>query len=253
MMKHLRLFIVACFALLCVTAFAQEKSGVPTAPAPAAEKKTEAQDAEKKAGVNEAGEKQVEGKEAEGEKDEEAQFKESPSVKKLAGWLGLTVSQTFWISTILNFLVIAALIVFAMKSSLPTMFRERTSAIQKGIEEARKASAESAAKLQDIETRLSKLDGDIASMRIQAEQDAEAEDRRLRAATEEEKKKIIATSEQEIAAAANTARRELKQYAAELAVSLAEKRISVDEAADKNLVRDFAAHLNDAPSAKGRS
>ena len=251
MMKHLRLLIVACFALMCVSAYAQEKSGVPTAPAPSAEKKTEAQESEKKAEANQAGEHKAEGKEAEGEKDEEAQFKESPSVKKLAGWLGLTVSQAFWVSTLLNFAVIAGLIIFAMKSNLPTMFRERTSAIQKGIEEARKASAESAAKLADIESRLSKLDGDIASMKIQAEQDAEAEDRRLRAATEEEKKKIIAVSEQEIASAANSARRELKQYAAELAVALAEKRISVDEAADKNIVRDFAAHLNDGPAAKG--
>jgi F-type H+-transporting ATPase subunit b len=250
MIKLIRLLALACMALLSVAVFAQEK---PNTPAPSSEKKTEAQEAEKKAEPNAAAEHKAEGKEAEGEKDEEAQFKESPSVKKLAGWLGLTVSQAFWVSTILNFLVIAGLIVFAMKSNLPTLFRERTSAIQKGIEEARKASAESAAKLQDIESRLSKLDSDIASMKIQAEQDADAEDRRLRAATEEEKKKIIATSEQEIASAANSARRELKQYAAELAVALAEKRITVDEAADKNLVRDFAAHLNDGPAAKGRS
>jgi F-type H+-transporting ATPase subunit b len=249
MTKNLRILLMACCALMSVAAYAQEK---PNTPAPNSEKKAEAQESEKKAESN-ASQHMAEAKKTEAEKDEEAQFKESPSVKKLAGWLGLTVSQAFWVSTILNFLVIAGLIVFAMKSNLPTLFRERTSAIQKGIEEARKASAESSAKLADIETRLSKLDGDIASMKIQAEQDADAEDRRLRAATEEEKKKIIATSEQEIAAAANTARRELKQYAAELAVALAEKRITVDEAADKNLVRDFAAHLNDGPAAKGRS
>ena len=88
-------------------------------------------------------------------------------------------------------------------------------------------------------------------MKIQAEQDADAEDRRLRAATEEEKKKIIAASEQEITSAATVARRELKQYAAELAIALAEKRISVDEAADKSLVREFASQLDS--SAKGRS
>ncbi len=247
MMKMIRLLLLACFALVCVTALAQEKSATP---APAAEKKTEAQHEEKKAEGHEAG--KAEGKEAEGEQDEEAQFKESASVKKLAGWLGLSVSQAFWVSTILNFAVIAGLIVFAMKSNLPTFFRERTSTIQKGIEEARKASAESAAKLQDIEARLSKLDGDIASMKIQAEQDAEAEDRRLRAATEEEKQKILQSAEQEITAASNVARRDLKQYAAELAVALAEKRISVDETADKNLVRQFAAQL-DGSQAKGRS
>jgi len=236
----IRLVIVTCFAFLCVAAFAQEKQ--PSPPAPNAEKKIQTAQSENKA----------EAKEAEGEKDEEAQFKESASVKKLAGWLGLSVTQAFWLSTLLNFAVIAGLIVWGMKSSLPKAFRERTSAIQRGIEEARKASADSASRLQDIESRLSKRDQDIASMKIQAEQDAEAEDRRLRAATAEEKKKIIETSEQEITAAANVARRELKQYAAELAVALAEKRITVDEAADKNLVREFAAQL-DGNQAKGRS
>jgi F-type H+-transporting ATPase subunit b len=242
MMKRISIYLFALIALMATCAFAQEKQSTP---APESEKKVEAsKETGTKTEAKEAGENK-----AEGEKDEEAQFKESASVKKLAGWLGLTVTQAFWLSTLLNFAVIAGLIIFAMKSGLPKMFRERTAAIQKGIEEARKASAESAAKLQDIESRLAKLDQDIASMKIQAEQDADAEDKRLRAATDEEKKKIIASSEQEITAASNVARRELKQYAAELAIALAEKRISVDEAADKNLVREFAAQLD----AKGRS
>ena len=238
-------FLVLFCLLLSSAVFAQEK---PATPAPNAEKKVESPQGQNKAAVNQAGENK-----AEAEKDDEAQFKESASVQFLARKLGITVSQAFWISTLLNFAVIASLIVFAMKSNLPTIFRERTSAIQKGIEEARKASAESAAKLKDIESRLAKLDQDIASMKIQAEQDADAEDRRLRAATEEEKKKILQTAEQEITSASNLARNDLKKYAAELAVALAEKRINVDEASDKNLVREFAAQMDGNPAAKGRS
>lgn len=238
-MKNVRIALLACFALLCAFAVAQEK---PATPAPESEKKVDAA---------QASDKTAETKEPEGEKDDEAQFKESASVKKLAGWLGLRVTQAFWLSTLLNFAVIAGLIFFGMKSSLPKMFRERTSAIQRGIEEARKASTESAAKLKDIESRLAKLDQNIASMKIQAEQDAAAEDRRLRAATEDEKNKILQTAEQEITSASNMARRDLKQYAAELAVALAEKRITVDDAADKNLVREFAAQLDG--DQKGRS
>jgi F-type H+-transporting ATPase subunit b len=181
----------------------------------------------------------------EAEKDEEAQFKESGSVKWLGKKIGLDPIQTYWASWILNFLVIAGLIVFALKTNLPGLFRERTAAIQKGMEEARRASAESAARLTDIESRLARLDTDIAEMRSKAEQDAAAEDERLRAATEEEKRKIIQNAEQEIAAAANAARRELKQFAAELAISLAEKKISVSDSADRVLVREFSTHLAD--------
>jgi F-type H+-transporting ATPase subunit b len=185
--------------------------------------------------------------------DEEAKFKESASVKKLAGWLGITNNQAWWLSVLINFGIILAAILYAAKSRLPGMFRDRTSAIQKGMEEARRASAESSARLADIESRLGKLDSEIAAMRASAEQEAKAEEERLRVATEDEKKKILLAADQEIAAAANLARRQLKQFAAELAVSLAEKRINVNDAADKILVRDFTRNLA-APGdgAKGR-
>jgi F-type H+-transporting ATPase subunit b len=185
------------------------------------------------------------GEAPEAEKDEEAQFKESGSVKWLAKTLGIDVTKAYWVSIILNFLVIAALIVFALKSSLPTLFRERTAAIQKGLEEARRASAEASARLTEIESRLARLDVEINEMRAKSEQDAQAEDGRMRAATEEERRKIVENSEQEIAAAANAARRDLKQFAAELAVSLAEKKISVNDTTDQALIRYFAAHLAD--------
>ena len=53
----------------------------------------------------------------------------------------------------------------------------------------------------------------------------------------------MASAEQEIAAATNSARRELKAYAAELAVELAEKKIRVGQEADRELVRAFTSRL----------
>jgi F0F1-type ATP synthase membrane subunit b/b' len=43
--------------------------------------------------------------------------------------------------------------------------------------------------------------------------------------------------------AANAARRELRAYAAELAVDMAEKRIQIGKEADQALVREFTASL----------
>jgi F-type H+-transporting ATPase subunit b len=238
---------LAMFLLFAISIFAIAQTAPAAEKAPASESVAQSEHSQ----TAEAGEaKNSEAPEA--EKDEEAQFKESGSVKWLGKKLGLDPTQAYWASWILNFLIIAGLIVFALKANLPTIFRERTAAIQKGIEEARRASAESAARLSDIESRLSRLDSDIAEMRSQAEKDAAAEDERLRAATEEEKRKIIQNAEQEIAAAANAARRELKQFAAELAISLAEKKISVSEAADRALVREFSSHLVDGHPKGGR-
>jgi F-type H+-transporting ATPase subunit b len=63
------------------------------------------------------------------------------------------------------------------------------------------------------------------------------------AGAEEERRRIVAAAEQEIAMAANAARRDLKSYAAELAVDLAAKKIQVGKDADQALVREFTSHL----------
>jgi F-type H+-transporting ATPase subunit b len=80
-------------------------------------------------------------------------------------------------------------------------------------------------------------------MRGTAEEQGRAEEQRLLAATEEEKKKIMQAAEQEISAASAAAQRDLQQFAAELAVNLAEKRISVSEDTDRHLVREFTQSI----------
>lgn len=177
--------------------------------------------------------------------DVHTQLTQSPVVEKLGKTLGITTKQASTLSFFINFAIIALALFFLGKSGLAQMFRDRTAAIQRGIEEARKASEESTAKLSEIEARLSRLDEEIAQMRSEAEANGRAEEQRLTAATEEEKRKIVESAEQEITAAASNARRDLKAFAAELAVGLAEKKIAVNEATDKTLIRDFSQGLTD--------
>jgi F-type H+-transporting ATPase subunit b len=151
----------------------------------------------------------------------------------------------------LNFAILAVLIVMFSKSKLPAMFRTRTDEIQRGMKEAQKASEDANRRLADIETRLQRLDADVAAMRAAADAEASAEDERIRQAAELEKKKIVEGAESEIAAAAKLARRELKTYVADLAVSLAEKRIHVDADTDRALVGNFVAQLKE-PGAPGK-
>jgi len=177
------------------------------------------------------------------EKGENGEFKESASVRYLARKLGMKPTSTYWIAVILNFAVVAGAIYFLSRMHLPTLFRNRTESIRKAMDEAQKASTEARQRLSDIEARLGKLDGEIAGMRSAAEKDAAAEEERIRAAAEEDKKKIVEAAEQEIAAAGKTAQRDLKAFAAELAVSLAQKRMTVDDATDRALVKTFADQL----------
>jgi len=238
----------ACLSFLlascvCVVTYAQEPAPVPD----------QAQVAPDSAHAGPGRQLAHESREAAGqEKDEMAEFKESASVKLISRITGLGLQQAYWLSVVINFAVILVVTIWAGKKFLPGIFRDRTAAIQKAMQEAQKASEEARRRLADIETRLQKLDVEIGMMRDAAEKEGAAEEARIAAAAEEDAKKIIASAEQEIAAAGKAARRLLTAHAADLAVGLAQKQIHVDAATDQNLVRTFASRLSGA-SAEGLS
>lgn len=185
------------------------------------------------------------------EKDEMEEFKQSSSVQLISKWTGLPLRGAYWLSLVTNFVVIAAVLFWAGRKFLPGIFRDRTAAIQKAMQEARQASAEARRKLADIESRLQKLDGEIGAIRDEAEKEGLAEAERIKRAAEEDARKIVASAEQEIAAAAKAARRQLTSYAADLAVALAQKQIHVDAATDQALVRGFAGDIGTALGGPG--
>jgi F-type H+-transporting ATPase subunit b len=178
-----------------------------------------------------------------GEGEENAEFKQSPSVRWLAKITGLSLRSAYWLAIALNFAVIAAAVIWFIRSKLPGMFRIRSESIRKTMEEAQRASADAGRRLTEIEGRLAKLDSEIAAMRSQAEAEAAGEEQRMKAAAEEDARKIVESAGQEVEAAARLAHRDLKAYAAELAVSLAEKRIQVDARTDQALVDSFVGRL----------
>jgi F-type H+-transporting ATPase subunit b len=183
--------------------------------------------------------------------DESAQFKHSASVQLLSRITGLSLDGAYWLAVILNFAIVAGIIVWASKKNLPAMFRNRTASIQKSLDEARKASEDANRRLSDIESRLAHLDDEIHQMRAASEKEALAEEERIKASAAEEARRISESATQEIAAATKVARRELTAYAADLAVSLASKQIHVDTSTDQALVRRFAQQVsNDGGSGK---
>jgi F-type H+-transporting ATPase subunit b len=178
-----------------------------------------------------------------GEKEENAQFKYSKSVVWMGHLVGLSPHASYLIYWFLNFVLVVLFFVLLFRSSVPKMFRDRTQTIQKGIREAQAASAEATRRLGDIEARLARLDTEVAEIRASAESEAVAEEARISQAAEDDKHKIVESVETEISAIARNARRELKTYAATLAVDLASRKIKVDESTDQALVRDFVGQL----------
>jgi F-type H+-transporting ATPase subunit b len=184
-----------------------------------------------------------ESREAAGEDDSD-QFKHSPAVQWVSSVTGLSIERSYQLCVALNFAIVAVILFWALKKNLPVAFRKRTELIQGAMEEARKASAEANRRLSDIEARLSKLDVEIGQMRVAADKESAEEEANIKAAAEEDARKIVESAEQEIGAAAKAARRELKAYAADLAVALAAKQVHVDPNTDHALVTSFARQLS---------
>jgi F-type H+-transporting ATPase subunit b len=175
--------------------------------------------------------------------EEYSEFKYSNMVAMLGRAIGIDAHGMYWVSMVINFVILALFFWMLLRSRLPQMFHERTTAIQKALKEAHDASADASRRLADIETRLSKLDVEVSDIRAAAEREAAGEEERIRASAEEDKHKVVEAAESEIAAIARNARHDLKSFAASLAVDIAAHKIKIDDNTDQALVRQFVDHL----------
>lgn len=187
------------------------------------------------------------------EKDENDAYRHSPMVVKLGGMMGMNAEQSATAFEITNFILLAVLVLWGLVKLIPSTIRARNSAIQKHLVDARTATEEASARLSSVEERLGKLDGQISALRAQAEQDSARDEERIKASVEDEKKKILEAAEQEIASATTQAHKYLQQYAAELAIEQAARKLVVSAETDRLLVQNFAQRLAGDGSKKGQN
>lgn len=187
----------------------------------------------------------AEEKRAEEAEDETVAFRHSPVVQSIARIVHLPVETTAKICEYLNFAIVAFSVLYVLFKFLPTFFRNRKGAIQKQLVDARSATEVARERLDGVEQRLARLDQDIDAIRKQVEQDAAQDEARIKAALEEERVRIVESAGHEIEAAGAAAQRELKRFAAELAIDRATDRLSLTPDTDRKLVHHFAQGLGD--------
>ena len=73
-------------------------------------------------------------------------------------------------------------------------------------------------RLRQVEAKLAKIGEDIEAIRQQTERDMVQDEKRIKQALEDERQRIVQSAEQEIESAGAAAKRDLKRFAAELAV-----------------------------------
>ncbi len=175
--------------------------------------------------------------------DEKDQYRISHITLWVAHALNLPPRTTAFLLEILNFLILFAAIGWGLKAKLPPFFRDRSGQLKKQLVDARTATEDANKRLAAIEGRLAKLDDEIISMRQSAERDVLHQEERFREMLEQEKDRIVTAAEQEIESAGDAARRNLKLFAADLAVASAEKRLKMTPELDGKLMDEFLNSL----------
>ena len=127
-----------------------------------------------------------------------------------------------------NLGLFVCLLVYFLRRPLGEAFRARREGIRRDLMRAQEERDAALAKLEEVEARLARLDDEVATVREQANREAEQERERIKRATEEEARKMREQAQREIESAGKAARQELRHYAAEQSVRLAEQMIRRD-------------------------
>ena len=125
-----------------------------------------------------------------------------------------------------NFAILAVGLGYLARKHLPPFFRSRTAEIQQGITEAQKVKRDAEARAVQVEARIQKLGEEIEQFRTQSREEMRQEGERIRQETAKQLSHLEQQAQQEIEAVGKAARRELKIYAAKLALDLAGQRVS---------------------------
>src|SRR5207244_2423785 len=108
---------------------------------------------------------------------------------------GLSDNGAYWLCVLVNFGIVFFSLAYALRKKLPGLFRSRTEAIQKRLEEARKLGEEARGRLSEVEERLFRLDVEIAKMRREVEGNAQAEERRIQEQVTDERQRIVESAQ----------------------------------------------------------
>jgi len=171
------------------------------------------------------------------------EYRHSDIVKMIARYGHVSTETAAQIFEDLNSAVIIGAILFFLWKMLPGIFRKRSEVVSSALIEAQRATEEANRRLTEVEARLMRLDSEIDAIRQQVERDAAGDEKRIHASMEAERERLIASAEQEIAALQSGAQRELKKFAADLAVDQAMRRIQLSADTDRELVTQFRQGL----------
>ena len=126
----------------------------------------------------------------------------------------------------LNFLIVFGGIAYLIAKYGGSFFSANAKAISASIREATAVKAEADRELREVETKIARLDQDVAQMREEARRNWAAESERLNTSAQAEIEKIAHAAREELAASERAAQQQVREMAASLAVERAAALVS---------------------------
>ena len=140
----------------------------------------------------------------------------------LPWWVNYPGLELWKFANLFLFILVAFLLHRRLGKPIREALRSRSEAIKRELQKAREDRDVALAKLSEVEARLANLDAEVAAVKDKARAEAEAEKARLALSTEKDLAKIKEQATREIESAAKAAKHELRRFAAEESVRLAE-------------------------------
>jgi F0F1-type ATP synthase membrane subunit b/b' len=144
-----------------------------------------------------------------------------------------------------NLFLFVGVLFFLLRRPISASLLARRDAIRRELMRAQEERKAALAKLEEVEARLARLDAEVETVRAQAKREAEQERESIARSTAEETRRLREQAQREIESAGKVARQELRHYAAEQSVRLAEDLIRRDMRSedDARLMNDYIEEL----------
>ena len=144
-----------------------------------------------------------------------------------------------------NLLLFIGVLIFLLRRPIGASMVARRDAIRQELMRAQEERRAALSKLEEVEARLARLDAEVETVRAQAKREAEAERESITRSTAEETRRLREQAQREIESAGKAARQDLRRYAAEQSVRLAEDLIRRDIGTedDARLMNEYIGDL----------
>ena len=158
------------------------------------------------------------------------------------------------IARLFNFAILAGVLVYFLRAPIQRYLQTRSEQIRHDLVTAAEMRRAATEQLQQIETQLASLPAELEALKVRGAEDIAAEEARIAETAKAERARLLDQTRREIEMRLRIARRELTEHAAQLAVQVAEQRITraITPEDQLRLVDRYTAQVGDrGASAQG--